>query len=73
LVPFSKDPRACLGLNLAYAEMCLTLAHVIRRFDMKIEDVAKEKDIDVVRDCIVGLLSEESRRVRVRIVGEDIE
>ncbi|KAK7510590.1 cytochrome P450 monooxygenase-like protein [Phyllosticta citriasiana] len=38
LVPFSRGPRMCLGVNLGWAELRLTFAHVIHRFgnDMKL-------------------------------------
>lgn len=62
LVPFSRGPRVSLGLNLAYAEMYIGLANVIRIFDMILEDVVRERDVDVVRDCIVGLPPKESSR-----------
>lgn len=34
--PFSTGPRACLGINLAYLEMRITLAKVICSFDMEL-------------------------------------
>jgi cytochrome P450 len=35
LLCFSKGTRQCLGLNLAYAELYLILAHLFVRFDMR--------------------------------------
>ncbi|KAF8488484.1 putative P450 monooxygenase [Russula emetica] len=32
LVAFSKGPRSCLGINLAYCELYLTFAYLFRRF-----------------------------------------
>ncbi|KAI0277337.1 cytochrome P450 [Russula aff. rugulosa BPL654] len=40
IVVFSKGPRSCLGINLAYCELYLTLAHLFRRFDVR-EDPEK--------------------------------
>ncbi|KAI0265031.1 cytochrome P450 [Gloeopeniophorella convolvens] len=34
LMPFSKGPRSCLGVNLAYCELYLALGHLFRRFDI---------------------------------------
>ncbi|USP72789.1 uncharacterized protein yc1106_00063 [Curvularia clavata] len=34
LVAFSRGPRMCLGINLAWAELRLAFAHVFRKFDM---------------------------------------
>lgn len=32
---FSRGPRACLGINLAWAELRLGFAHVYRKFDLE--------------------------------------
>ncbi len=71
LVPFSRGSRACLGLNLAYAELYLTTAAIFRRFDLKlVSDTEQKRDVDVVRDCFVGLPSKESKGVRVHVIKE---
>ncbi|EUC34954.1 hypothetical protein COCCADRAFT_35526 [Bipolaris zeicola 26-R-13] len=36
LVAFSRGPRMCLGINLAWAELRLTFAHVFRKFEMTV-------------------------------------
>ncbi|KAI9663042.1 MAG: hypothetical protein M1821_008090 [Bathelium mastoideum] len=38
LVAFSRGPRMCLGINLAWAELRLAFAHFFRRFDLQITD-----------------------------------
>ncbi|KAK6540068.1 hypothetical protein TWF694_008898 [Orbilia ellipsospora] len=35
-VPFSKGPKICLGIHLAYAELYMTLAALFRRFNFKL-------------------------------------
>ncbi|KAH9053202.1 putative P450 monooxygenase [Lactarius vividus] len=35
---FSKGPRSCFGVNLAYIEMYTAVAHLFRRFDPKIDE-----------------------------------
>ncbi|KAI0102624.1 cytochrome P450 monooxygenase-like protein [Nemania sp. FL0031] len=35
--PFSTGPRGCLGINLAYLEMRITLAKVVFAFDIELE------------------------------------
>ncbi|EEB95203.1 hypothetical protein MPER_05864, partial [Moniliophthora perniciosa FA553] len=42
LVPFSKGPRICLGLNLAWCELYLIFANVFRKLDMKSLDTTVE-------------------------------
>ncbi|KAI9508110.1 cytochrome P450 [Russula earlei] len=44
LVVFSKGPRSCLGINLAYRELYLCLAHLFRRFDVR-DDPARPADL----------------------------
>ncbi len=34
LAAFSKGPRSCVGINLAYCELHLVIAGVFRRFDV---------------------------------------
>lgn len=36
LVSFSRGPRSCLGINLAWMELRLSFAYVFRRFDMEL-------------------------------------
>ena len=43
LVTFSKGTRMCVGMNLAYAEMYLTLASVFRNFNFDLSDVIRER------------------------------
>lgn len=65
LVSFQKGKRACLGMNLAYAEIYLAVAALVSRFDLKLVDFDRRRDLDTVRDCFVGLPSKESRGLRV--------
>ncbi|ESK87846.1 benzoate 4-monooxygenase cytochrome p450 [Moniliophthora roreri MCA 2997] len=49
LVPFSKGPRICLGLNLAWCELYLIFANVFRKLDMRlfnttVEDIRSYKE-----------------------------
>lgn len=49
LVAFSKGPRSCLGINLAWCELYILFATMLRRFDMRLDGTKKE---DLVwRDC----------------------
>ena len=37
MAAFSKGPRSCIGINLAYCELYLVIAGVFRRFDMTLD------------------------------------
>ncbi|KAI9431914.1 putative P450 monooxygenase [Lactarius indigo] len=47
LVSFSKGPRSCLGMNLAYCNLYLVIAGVFRRFDVTL-DAKRSGDLSVV-------------------------
>ncbi|KAI9459868.1 putative P450 monooxygenase [Lactarius psammicola] len=51
LVPFSKGPRSCIGMNLAYCELYLVIASVFRRFDMT-SDAKRSGDMTVVEHFV---------------------
>lgn len=36
LIPFSKGPRSCVGMNLALAELYLVIGNLFRRYDMEL-------------------------------------
>ncbi|KAI9720911.1 MAG: hypothetical protein M1828_005481 [Chrysothrix sp. TS-e1954] len=40
LVSFSKGPRSCLGINLAWLELRMATAAVFRRFDLELDDAS---------------------------------
>jgi cytochrome P450 len=69
LTPFSKGPRSCLGSNLAYAELYLASAALLRRFDMQLFDTLRERDVDACRDCFIGLPRKDAQGVRVKVLG----
>ena len=68
LVPFSRGTRGCLGINLAWAEMYLTLASIFRRFNFDLSEVVRERDIDCVRDCITAAPAFDSKGIIVRVL-----
>jgi cytochrome P450 len=45
LVTFSKGARQCLGINLAYAEITLTLAMLVNRFRFALDKTLTESDV----------------------------
>jgi cytochrome P450 len=49
LVAFSKGPRSCLGINLAWCELYIAFATMLRRFEMRLDGTTID---DLVwRDC----------------------
>jgi cytochrome P450 len=67
LHPFGKGSRMCVGYNLAYAEMYLTTAMVIRRFpDLKVWDTTK-RDMEYVHDYFGGMTRHEGDGLKVRV------
>ncbi|KAG9195859.1 hypothetical protein G6011_00980 [Alternaria panax] len=46
-VPFSKGPRSCLSINLAWCELYLAFATLFRRFDLTL-DGTKDSDFEWV-------------------------
>lgn len=52
LVPFSRGPPMCFGMNLVWAEMYLAFATMIRRFDLTIDGTTPE-DMEW-RECIAA-------------------
>ncbi|RHZ67349.1 cytochrome P450 [Aspergillus thermomutatus] len=53
LVAFNRGTRICLGMNLAYIELFMTIAYMVRRFDMAPYETTME-DIRIVRDYAMG-------------------
>lgn len=66
LVSFSRGGRSCAGINLAHAELYLTVAALASRFDMELFDFDRARDLDVVRDKFIGMPSREARSIRFR-------
>ncbi|KAL0258271.1 hypothetical protein SLS55_007444 [Diplodia seriata] len=68
LLSFSKGSRQCLGMNLAYAEMHIALATVLRRFGDRMELFETSiDDVRVQRDLFIPKAKVGSKGVRVLI------
>lgn len=61
---FGKGSRACLGINLAQAEIRFTLAAVFRRFDLQLHETTRA-DVDIVHDFFNPYARLDSKGVRV--------
>ncbi|KAI0011562.1 cytochrome P450 [Xylariaceae sp. FL0662B] len=68
LTVFGGGTRMCVGLNLAWAELYLAVATVVRRFGGRLrlhEDVVFERDVKITVDGFNALSSRESKGLRV--------
>jgi hypothetical protein len=54
-------------MNLAYSEIYLAVAALVTRFDMELYDFDSKRDVDIVRDCFLGMPSKEAKGVRVKL------
>lgn len=54
MVSFTRGSRACLGMNLSYIALYMTIAGFARRFDMELHKTTIE-DMKIVRDYGLGL------------------
>ncbi|PQE14947.1 cytochrome p450 protein [Rutstroemia sp. NJR-2017a WRK4] len=68
-LPFSKGSRACVGMNLAYAELYLTTALLIKRFDFQLFETTA-RDVKIHRVNFVTEMAPDSKGVRVRVLGD---
>ncbi|TQN65799.1 Cytochrome P450 monooxygenase sdnE [Colletotrichum shisoi] len=66
LVSFGKGSRQCLGINLAYAEMYLAVAAVVRRFDWDMFETTLD-DVVCKHDFFVAVADLDSRGVRAKL------
>lgn len=66
LVNFSKGSRACIGINLAKAEIWLTLGTVFSRFDLTLHDTTRD-DVEVARDYFAAYANTHGRGLRVML------
>ena len=68
MVAFSRGPRSCVGMWLAWAEMYLTIAALHRRFDLELFETDIE-DVAAARDKFSCFAKADSRGVRVKVTG----
>ncbi|KAF2100215.1 putative cytochrome P450 [Rhizodiscina lignyota] len=65
-VAFSKGSRQCIGINLAYAELYLTVNALVSQFDLKLYDTSYE-DIRMEHDFFTAAPKLNSKGVRVTV------
>lgn len=71
LVPFSRGSRGCLGINLAWTELYMIIAKVFRRFNFDTREVSRERDIDAVKDEIMGVARADTKGIIVKVMEND--
>ncbi|KAA8574347.1 hypothetical protein EYC84_005830 [Monilinia fructicola] len=73
IYPSPSDFRPNVGLrvtahlsrmNFAYAELYLTVALLVRRFEFQLYETSHDRDIEIVRDCFIGEPDPQSPGVR---------
>jgi cytochrome P450 len=72
LVPFSRGTRSCIGSNLAYAEIYMTLATVFRRFDFELFETTRA-DVDMVHDFFNPCVRLDSKGIRAKVTSSALE
>lgn len=65
LVAFGRGNRMCLGMNLAYCELYLTLAMLFRQFDSLVPYEFGVEDLANYRDSFTPILPNGARRFKV--------
>ncbi|KAJ5791538.1 uncharacterized protein N7518_008549 [Penicillium psychrosexuale] len=70
---FGPGTRVCLCINLANAELYLTVAYICARFDMELFETKRERDMDVVMDSVIRQPSLESKGIRVKITRDRLQ
>ena len=67
LVNFSKGSRACAGINLAKAEILLTLSAIFTNFDMRLCNDVEWADVEITRDYFAAYTSAHGKGLRVTL------
>lgn len=72
MVSFGKGSRQCLGMNLAYGELFLTLPmlvwHLFPNFELY--ETIRERDVDLKHDWFTGMPELNSPGIRVKVKSE---
>lgn len=63
---FGKGPRSCIGMNLAYSEIYLTLAALLTNMKLELFETSIE-DATVEREYLVGVMPADSKGIRVTV------
>ena len=72
LFAFGRGSRMCLGMNLAMAEVYMTLAYVFRRFEFELHDTIASRDVEIARDSFIGMFDGKSKGITVKVIGDRV-
>jgi hypothetical protein len=57
--------------SFAYAEMYMSLATILCRFDLQLFETNRERDVDYTRDCFLGEADPSSPGIRVKVIADN--
>ena len=66
IVSFSKGSRSCIGMNLAYMELYVSLATLFRRHELELFETDRS-DVDFIFDIVVPMPRKDTKGVRVLV------
>ncbi|MCJ1465822.1 hypothetical protein MMC07_004441 [Pseudocyphellaria aurata] len=68
LIPFSKGTRQCLGMNLAYCELYLTVAAIFApgRFHFKLYET-DDTDVEIAHDYFTANFPDDSKGIQILV------
>ena len=64
----SRYANTTIHYSFAWAEMCLVLAAIFRRYELQLYNTDRKRDIDYKYDCFLGEPGGDSKGVRVKII-----
>lgn len=66
LIAFGRGTRSCVGMQLAYADLYISLATFFRRFDCELFHTGRDA-VDLYLDSFVPRLKPGAKGVRVKV------
>lgn len=67
-VPFGKGARMCVGMNLAWSELYLTVAILFTTLKMELAPTTTERDVEMEMEYFIGVLPA-SAKIGVKVLG----
>jgi len=70
IVAFGKGSRNCIGMHLAYAQLYMSLAAMVQRYDLEMYET-DDSDATPTRDLFTAGVKLESKGIRVIVHDKD--